>query len=185
MSYYDDVENLSVDELCSKLSEERGNLRDVRAALRDAEDALPVVRARAVHALIESRRYVPDDTAVGGSISLTHSEAEKALGPNESARERAILLFLEDDPDYDEARAGVRDARSAVEDATDRVADIELALRRYREVRADEERKSRDRMSDALLRVGSLEAVVASKLAGISEAIGRHAQTVAESSGRF
>lgn len=112
--------------MASKLADLRRSLVETRTKLREAQAALPVARARAERRAIE---------AAGGD--------EKALGSNESARNRALTIALADDAEYQAALALVRGLESGI-DGIER--DIEIA----RDERREREWTIRERLIAAL-----------------------------------
>lgn len=105
----------------------RRGLADARHELRQAQDRLQTVRAQAEQRAVD---------AAGG---------DKALGANEQARARALVIALDGDPDYGQALAGLRDAESLIDHLE---AEIEIA----RDERREREWRVRGRLVDALER---------------------------------
>ena len=108
----------------------RTELAEARIALRDAQDAYEETKA-----IVEQRII----TSAGGA---------KELGSNAEERARALLLALQQDGDYIRMLAILREAQATV----DRLqATLDDAI----DARRADDRRSRDRLSAALERIGA------------------------------
>ncbi len=101
----------------------RIELAQARIALRAAQDHFELTKAQGEHQIIG---------AAGGKI-----------GNNAEERSRNLLLALEQDPDYVQARARLREAQAKVDRLQAEIEDMIDARRK-------DDRASRDRLSAAL-----------------------------------
>lgn len=101
--------------MASKLADLRRSLVETRTKLREAQAALPVARARAERRAID---------AAAEAAGATNGDREKALGSNETARNRALTIALADDQEYQAVLALVRGLETGI-DGIER--DIEIA----------------------------------------------------------
>lgn len=106
-----------------QLATARDSLTYWRKSLRDAENALPVERARAELRAIEEGR---------------------ANGSNDTDRKRALLLALEDDTDYQHALSFTRRAQREVDELSTQITILE-------DQRRAAEWEIRSRLADAML----------------------------------
>ncbi len=120
----------------NEFAELHRSLAETKIKLREAQDALPVARARAerraIDAAVAAAQAVQAVQAAIGNGKDKEKEVnpDKVMGSNDTARDRAMLLALADDIDYQAAVNLVRGLQAGV----DRLeAELEISKDEHRD----------------------------------------------------
>ena len=119
--------------MASNLADLRRSLVETRTRLREAQAALPAARARAERRAIDAAVAAAQAAqAANGNGKEKEIDPDKALGGNDKARERALVIVLADDQQYQAALSLIRGLEAGV-DGIERDIEIERDARRERE----------------------------------------------------